>query len=74
MIQYSKLREQYLNQTIFLRRNFMKNKDFCDSPKKVAEPDPILSALDACIRGSEKILSDPKKREQVRKIYRGRCY
>lgn len=50
----------------------MKNKEFCDSPEKVVASDPLLAALDACIRGSEKILNDPKKRERVRKIYRGR--
>jgi hypothetical protein len=50
----------------------MENKDFCDSHKNVVAADPILSALDVCIRGGKKILDDPKKREQVRKIYRGR--
>ncbi len=53
----------------------MENKNFCDSQKKnTVSSDSILSALDACISGANKILNDPKKRERFRRVYRGIRY
>ena len=42
-----------------------------DSESRLSPINPNEDPLDACIRGGEKILQDPQKKEMFCRIYRG---
>ena len=42
-----------------------------DPQSKLSPINPNDDLLDPCIRGGEKILKDPQKKEMFRRIYRG---
>lgn len=48
------------------------SRDYSIDPESNAKPIRPGETLEPCIRGSQKIMSDPKKREMLNKIYRGK--
>lgn len=48
------------------------SRDYSIDPESRARPIRPGETLEPCIRGSQKIMSDPKKREMLNKIYRGK--